>query len=57
MLETARPAKFLDVMEAGLCQGCVEIHERLAVLADREKVAIPMGMGQSAFLDWLLARQ
>lgn len=52
-LETAHPAKFLDVMEAELGQGCVEIPERLAILADREKVAIPMPADEAAFKAWL----
>jgi threonine synthase len=40
-LETAHPAKFPDVMEAEIGQGCVQVPERLAILANREKVAIP----------------
>jgi threonine synthase len=56
-LETAHPAKFPDVMEAELGKGVVEIPERLAILANREKIAIPMGTDKSAFRDWLLARQ
>jgi threonine synthase len=56
-LETAHPAKFPDVMDAELGQGVVEIPERLAILANREKVAIPMGTDKSAFRDWLLAHQ
>jgi threonine synthase len=54
-LETAHPAKFPDVMEAELGQGSVEIPERLAILADREKVAIQMGTDKAMFRDWLLA--
>lgn len=54
-LETAHPAKFPDVMEAELGVGAVPIPERLAVLADREKVAIPLGTDKSIFRDWLLA--
>jgi threonine synthase len=52
-LETAHPAKFPDVMDAELGAGAVEIPERLAVLANREKVAIPMGTDHSAFHQWL----
>ncbi len=52
-LETAHPAKFLDVMEAELGKGCVEIPERLAILADREKVAIPMPADEATFKAWL----
>ena len=53
-LETAHPAKFPDVMEAELGQGSVEIPERLAILADRVKVAIQMGTDQALFREWLL---
>jgi hypothetical protein len=31
----------------------VEVPERLAVLAHREKVAIPMGTDKAAFREWL----
>ncbi len=54
-LETAHPAKFPDVMEAELGQGSVEIPERLAILADREKVAIQMTTDKALFRDWLLS--
>ena len=54
-LETAHPAKFLDVMEAELGQGSVEIPERLAILAAREKVAIQLGTDAAAFREWLVA--
>lgn len=54
-LETAHPAKFLDVMEAELGPDCLEIPERLAILADREKVAISLPADKSAFQDWLRA--
>jgi threonine synthase len=53
-LETAHPAKFPDVMEAELGRGVVKIPERLAILADREKIAIPMSADKSAFRDWLV---
>jgi threonine synthase len=55
ILETAHPSKFLDVMEEELGSGAVEIPERLACLADREKVAIQMGAGEDEFLAWLRA--
>ncbi|MEO7101241.1 MAG: threonine synthase [Luteolibacter sp.] len=55
-LETAHPAKFPDVMEAELGANCVEIPERLAVLANREKVAIPLTADTVAFRDWLQAQ-
>ena len=56
-LETAHPAKFPDVMEAELGQGVVEIPERLAVLAGREKVATPLPADQAVFREWLLASE
>jgi len=52
-LGTAHPAKFLDVMEAELGVGAVEIPERLAILADREKVAEQMPADADIFRDWL----
>jgi len=55
ILETAHPAKFLDVMEEELGEGAVEIPERLARLADREKVAIAMAADETAFLGYLRA--
>ena len=53
VLETAHPSKFLDVMEEELGESAIEIPERLACLADREKVAIQLGTDESAFQDWL----
>jgi threonine synthase len=53
-LETAHPAKFPDVMDAELGAGAVDIPERLAILADREKSAIPMSTDKAAFREWLL---
>ena len=53
ILETAHPAKFLDVMEEELGEGAVEIPERLACLAERMKVAIAMEPDEGAFLEWL----
>lgn len=55
-LETAHPSKFLDVMEAELGVDSVAIPERLAILADREKVAGSMGIDESDFKDWLQTR-
>ncbi|MBK1881191.1 threonine synthase [Luteolibacter pohnpeiensis] len=52
-LETAHPAKFIDVMETELGPGSVEIPERLAVLADREKSAIPISNEAAALHQWL----
>jgi len=53
-LETAHPAKFLDVMEAELGANCLEIPERLAILAEREKVATLLPADKAVFRDWLL---
>lgn len=53
VLETAHPSKFLDVMEHELGVGSVEIPERLARLAGREKVTIQMGTDEGAFHHWL----
>lgn len=55
-LETAHPAKFLDVMEAELGPACLEIPARLAILADREKVAISLPADPVVFHDWLRTR-
>lgn len=55
-LETAHPAKFLDVMEAELGPDCLEIPERLAILADREKVAISLPADKKVFQAWLRAQ-
>lgn len=53
VLETAHPAKFLDVMEEELGEGAVAIPERLGCLADLEKVAIPMVPDVELFAEWL----
>lgn len=53
VLETAHPSKFLDVMEEELGEGVVVIPERLACLADREKVAIPIAGEAKAFVAWI----
>lgn len=54
-LETAHPAKFPDVMDAELGKGGVEIPERLAILANREKKAEALATDTAAFHDWLRA--
>lgn len=53
-LETAHPAKFPEVMEAELGAGVVDVPERLAVLASRPKVAVPMAADPSLFREWLV---
>ena len=52
-LETAHPAKFPDVMEAELGANCVEVPERLAILAHREKVATSLPADYTIFNSWL----
>ncbi|MFT4176714.1 MAG: threonine synthase [Luteolibacter sp.] len=53
VLETAHPTKFPDVMEAELGKDFEEIPERLAILANQPKVAIPLTTDKAAFRDWL----
>ena len=53
ILETAHPAKFKAEVEAVLAHPIV-VPERLAVLANREKVAIKTGVDYSPFREWLL---
>jgi len=53
-LETAHPAKFPDVMDAELGLNAVEVPERLAVLADREKEAIQLPPNPTVFREWLM---
>jgi threonine synthase len=52
-LATAHPAKFPDVMDAELGSGTVEIPERLAILADKTKVATALMKDWKTFRDWL----
>jgi threonine synthase len=52
-LETAHPAKFPDVMDAELGKDAIEVPERLAILANREKIAISMPADSSVFHSWL----
>lgn len=53
VLETAHYSKFLDVVEP-LLKEKVPIPKRLAVLADKEKVAIQMNKGFESFKEWLM---
>jgi len=53
ILGTAHPAKFLEVLEEELGEGAVRIPERLARLAERGKVAVPMPADEGSFLSWL----
>ena len=54
-LATAHPAKFPDVMDVELGTGTVQIPERLAILADKEKVATSLPKDWEMFRDWLAA--
>ncbi len=54
VLETAHPTKFLDDME-GILEQKLPIPERLASLANKEKVATSMGTDFDSFKNWLLA--
>jgi threonine synthase len=53
VLGTAHPAKFPEVLDSALGSGKVEIPERLACLAAKEKCAIPMTADSAAFVAWL----
>lgn len=53
VLETAHPAKFLEVMEAELGQGSIEIPERLACLAHLPSHAHHLAADEIAFRQWL----
>jgi threonine synthase len=53
-LETAHPAKFPDVMNTELGPNSVTVPARLAILATREKVAIPLSADPAVFRAWLL---
>lgn len=52
-LETAHPAKFLDVMEAELGANFIDVPERLAILADRQKASTLLPADPSVFHGWL----
>lgn len=52
-LETAHPAKFLDLLEEEFGPACVQVPERLAVLANQPKVSIELPADRPAFHDWL----
>jgi len=55
VLETAHPSKFIDVMEEELGEGSVHIPERLACLAEAEKVATSMAPDADQLIEWLKA--
>lgn len=53
VLETAHPAKFADVMQQELGKECLETPERLAILANREKIATLLPKDWETFREWL----
>ena len=53
VLETAHPSKFIDDVE-NILQVSVNIPERLASLANKEKESIEMGISFDPFKNWLL---
>ena len=55
ILETAHPSKFIGEVESILAKE-VEIPERLASLADKEKVATQMSIEYAPFKDWLIEK-
>ena len=54
VLETAHPSKFLDIVEP-LISTTINIPERLAVLANKEKKSTLLDKHFSSFKDWLVA--
>jgi len=56
ILSTAHPSKFLPTMEEELGEGNIEIPERLACLAEIEKLAISMQAEDQALKDFLANR-
>ena len=52
VLETAHPSKFLPDVERILNRK-IEVPERLAVLSEKEKHSIPMGIDFEPFMSWL----
>ena len=55
ILETAHPSKFKPDVERILGQS-IEVPQRLAELADREKVAQEMGIEYTPVREWLLSQ-
>ncbi len=56
VMETAHPAKFLDIMDRELGINSVEIPDRLACLASLPKVSIPLGTDEATFHAWLIGQ-
>ena len=53
VLATAHPAKFVEEVEAVL-NIVVKIPERLAIIADKEKIATPITVAYEPFKSWLM---
>lgn len=53
ILETAHPAKFPETMHEELGADAIDVPERLACLADEEKVSVLMAADELALLAWL----
>jgi threonine synthase len=53
ILETAHPSKFLPDVEA-ILERKIDVPQRLAVLAEKEKHAVQLGVEFEPFRDWLL---
>ena len=53
ILETAHPAKFPETITEELGTKVLEIPQRLACLADKPKVSIPMAASPEALITWL----
>ncbi len=53
ILETAHPSKFLPDVES-ILQQKIDVPERLAILANKEKRAKRLGVAYEPFKDWLL---
>lgn len=56
VLETAHPAKFLDVMTAKLPAANVAIPAALQAVAAKQKVAVELSTSYDSFRDWLASR-
>jgi threonine synthase len=54
ILETAHPSKFLEDVEE-ILEKSIKVPQRLAVLAEKEKVATPLGIEFEPFRTWLKA--
>jgi len=55
ILETAHPAKFLDVLPSPIADKVI-IPERLAILAEKDKVSIPISIHFDEFKGYLMKR-